>query len=189
MRKITYGGANTLDNYIARPDHTFDWIMSSKEAMEIMSDYWKTIDTILMGRKTYEVTLQMSKGKSNPSAGMKTYVFSRTLTSGVDDSVEIVSTDAADFVRRLKSEEGKDICLMGGGEFARTLLEANLVDEIGLNIHPILLGRGIPLFLEMNHQINLELIESRQFKNGCVFVSYRVKNSAPKSKGRRKARG
>lgn len=186
MRKITYRCANSLDNYIARPDHTFDWIMSGKEAMEFLRDYWKTIDTILMGRKTYEVTLEMSKGKSNPSAGMKTYVFSRTLKASIDDSIEIVSTDAAGFVRKLKSEEGKDICLMGGGEFAKTLLEENLVDEIGLNIHPILLGRGIPLFLEMNHRIDLELIESRPFKNGCVLVTYRVKNSAGKRRPRKK---
>jgi len=186
MRKITYGCANSLDNDIARPDHTFGWIMSGKEAAEYLRDYWKTIDTILMGRKTYEVTLQMSKGKSNPSAGMKTYVFSRTLKASEDQSVEIVSTDAAGFVRALKSEEGKDIFLMGGGEFAKTLLEENLVDEIVLNIHPILLGRGIPLFLEMNHQIDLELIESRPFKNGCVLVTYRVKNLASKRRPRKK---
>ena len=185
MRKITYGGANSLDNYIARPDHTFDWIMHSKEAMEYLSDYWKTIDTILMGRKTYEVALQQSKGKSIAHPGIKTYVFSRTLSAGERDGVEIISTDAAEFVRRLKSEEGKDICLMGGGEFAKTLLEANLVDEIGLNIHPILLGRGIPLFLEMSHQIDLELIESKPFKNGCVLVIYRVKNSKPKRRTRK----
>lgn len=186
MRKITYGCANSLDNYIARPDHTFDWIMSGKEAMEFLSDYWKTIDTILMGRKTYEVALQMSNGKSIAHKGMKTYVFSRTLKASAGGEVEIVSTDAAEFVRRLKSKEGKDICLMGGGEFAKTLLEENLVDEIGLNIHPVLLGRGIPLFLEMSHQIDLELIESRPFKNGCVLVSYRVKNLKSKRRPRKK---
>ena len=186
MRKVTFGCANSLDNYIARPDHSVDWLLWGKEAAEVMRDYWKTIDTILMGRKTYEVALEMSKGKPLPHKGMKTYVFSRTLKASVDDSVEIVSTDAAGFVRRLKSEEGKDICLLGGGEFAKTLLEENLVDEIGLNIHPILLGRGIPLFLEMNHQIDLELIESRPFKNGCVLVSYRVKNPASKRRPRKK---
>ena len=66
---------------------------------------------------------------------------------------------------------------MGGGDFAKTLFEAGLIDEIGFNIHPVLLGEGIPLFLEMNRQIDLELIESRQFKNGCVYVLYRVKNN------------
>jgi hypothetical protein len=79
------------------------------------------------------------------------------------------------FVRRLKEQEGKDICVMGGGLLAKSLFEADLIDEIGFNIHPVLLGSGIPLFHEMNHQINLELIECKQFKNGCLMVSYRVK--------------
>jgi dihydrofolate reductase len=65
---------------------------------------------------------------------------------------------------------------MGGGELAKSLFEAGLIDEIGFNIHPVLLGSGIPLFHEMAHQINLELLECKTFKNGCVFVRYRVKS-------------
>jgi len=65
---------------------------------------------------------------------------------------------------------------MGGGEFAKTLFEAGVIDEIGFNIHPVLLGSGIPLFHEMKRQIDLELIECKTFKNGCVLVTYRVKN-------------
>jgi dihydrofolate reductase len=76
----------------------------------------------------------------------------------------------------LKNQEGKDICLMGGGNLAKTFFEAGLIDEVGFNIHPVLLGSGIPLFYEMNRQINLELIECKPFKNGCVYVLYRVKN-------------
>lgn len=176
MRKITFGGANSLDNYFARKDHSVDWLMWSNEASEFMTRYWKTIDTILMGRKTYEVSLKQSKGKSNPYPGIKSYVFSRTLKASKDKSVEIISTDAAVFVRKLKQEEGKDICLMGGGDFAKTLFEADLIDEIGFNIHPVLLGSGIPLFYEMTRQIDLELIECQTFKNGCVLVTYRVKH-------------
>jgi dihydrofolate reductase len=65
---------------------------------------------------------------------------------------------------------------MGGGDFAKTLFEAGLIDEIGFNIHPVLLGRGVPLFYEMNRQIDLELLECKPFQNGCVYVLYRVKN-------------
>jgi len=65
---------------------------------------------------------------------------------------------------------------MGGGELAKTFFEAGLIDEIGFSIHPVLLGSGIPLFHEMSRQIDLELIECQPFKNGCVLVSYRVKN-------------
>ena len=176
MRKITFGGANSLDNYFARKDNAVDWLMWTDEVAEIMSAYWKTIDTILMGRKTYEVALKNSKGKRNPYPGIKCYVFSRTLSKNKDAGVEIISHNAAEFVKRLKREEGKDICLMGGGDFARTLFEANLIDEIGFNIHPVLLGSGIPLFHEMKKQIDLELLKCRQLKNGCVVITYRVKH-------------
>jgi len=176
MRKITFGVANSLDNFIARENGAVDWLMWSDEVMEIMSDFWKKIDTVLMGRKTYTVGLELSKGKKNPYPNIKTYVFSRTLKAEENADVEIVSENAVEFVRKLKSEEGKEICVMGGGEFAKSLFEAELIDEIGFNIHPVLLGSGIPLFLEMKRQIDLELIESRQLKTGCVYVLYRVKH-------------
>src|SRR5882762_2149252 len=194
MRKVIFGGANSLDNYIARKDDAVDWIMWGDEAAAVMADYWKKFDTILMGRKTYEVAVGMSKGrgkskskgqgkaKSDPYPGMKSFVFSRTLKQSADEPIEIIADDAAGFVRKLKSEDGKDICLMGGGEFARTLFEADLIDEIGFNIHPVLLGSGIPLFLEMTHQIDLELLDCKAFKNGTLMVSYRVKHATEKKR-------
>ena len=180
MRKVTFGGANSLDNYFARKDGAVDWILWGDEAAAVMKDYWKKFDTILMGRKTYEAALKYtktkSKSKSNPYLGIKSYVFSRTLKQGKDKSVTIVSEDAVGFVRQLKNEKGKEICLMGGGDFAKTLFEADLIDEIGFNVHPVLLGSGIPIFYEMNRQIDLELIECKPFKNGTVMLSYRVKH-------------
>jgi dihydrofolate reductase len=103
------------------------------------------------------------------------YVFSRTLAAD-PDGVTVVRGDAVAFVRGLKEQGGKDICLMGGGELARPLFEAGLIDEIGFNIDPVLLGSGIPLFHPMSRQIDLELRECKAFKNGCVLVTYRVKH-------------
>ncbi len=176
MRKVTFGGANSLDNFIARKDDAVDWLLWGDEAASYMKEFWKTIDTVVMGRKTYEVALRLSKGGGGAYPGVKTYIFSRTLKKSRGKKVEIISTDAAEFVRDLKNQEGKDICVMGGGLLAKSLFEANLIDEIGFNIHPVLLGQGIPLFHEMNHQIDLELIDCKPFKNGCVLVSYRVRN-------------
>jgi dihydrofolate reductase len=173
MRTVVFGGANSLDNYIARLDHAVDWLLWGEEAAAVMADYWKTFDTVLMGRKTYEVALQSGQGAY---PGMATYVFSRTLPPGSRDGATITSADVVGFVRDLKRQAGKDICLMGGGALARPLFEAGLIDEIGFNIHPVLLGAGIPLFHPMNRQINLDLKECRPFKNGCVLVSYRVKH-------------
>ena len=179
MRKVTFGGANSLDNFIARPDGAVDWLKWSDEAGEIMKEFWKNIDTMVMGRKTWDVARANSpkpkKGKSaNPSGEIKTYVFSRTLEAGDRDGAIVVNEDAGDFVRNLKAQDGKEICIMGGGELARDLFEAGVIDEIGFNIHPVLLGKGIPLFHSMSRQINLELIECRPFKNGCVYVLYKV---------------
>jgi dihydrofolate reductase len=175
MRKVTFGGANSLDNYIARPDHAVDWLLWGEEAAAVMTDYWKTIDTVLMGRKTYEVAERSGPGGGG-YPGVKTYVFSRTLAEGEHEGVTIIRREASEFVRDLKGQDGRDICLMGGGELARSLFEAGLIDEIGFNIHPVLLGTGIPLFHPMSHQIDLELGECRPFKNGCVYVIYRVKH-------------
>jgi len=175
MRKVTFGGANSLDNFLARSDHAVDWLLWGKEAAAVMADYWKTIDSVLWGRKTYEVALRHAKGVGD-YPGIKNYVFSRTLKEGSEGSTTIVSGDAAEFVRKLKKQKGKDICLMGGGELARSLFEAGLIDEIGFNVHPVLLGSGIPLFHPMSRQIDLELLECKPFKNGCVMLRYRVKH-------------
>lgn len=176
MRKVTFGGAPSLDNYFARENGAVDWLMWSSEAAEVMADYWKTIDTVVMGRKTYEAARKMTKGKSNPYPGIKSYVFSRTLKARKDEPAEIAASDAVKFMRRLKKQPGKDVCVMGGGELAHSLFEAGLIDEVGFNIHPVLLGSGIPLFHPMKRQIDLELLDCKRFKNGCVCVTYRVKN-------------
>jgi dihydrofolate reductase len=174
VRKVIFGVANSLDNFIARKDHAVDWLLWGPEAADFMTQFWKTIDTVLWGRKTYEVAV---KGGGVGSYGnVKNYVFSRTIKKSNDKDVVIVSEDAAKFVRKLKKQKGKDICVMGGGELGKSLLEANVVDEIGFNIHPVLLGSGIPLFHAMKEQIDLQLLECRPFKNGCVLVRYRVKH-------------
>ena len=173
MRKVTFGGANSLDNYLARPDDAVDWLLWGDDAAALVADYWKTIDTVLMGRKTWEVAARSGRGGGSPGVG--TYVFSRTLGDDLGGGVTLVRDDAADFVRDLKERPGKDICLMGGGELARSLFEADLIDEVGFNIHPVLLGDGIPAFHRMSRQIDLELLECRPFANGCVYVLYRVK--------------
>jgi len=176
MRQVIYGGANSLDNYIARRDHAVDWLKWSDEVGEVMAEFWPRIDTVIMGRKTYEVAVTNGQGDGYP--GIATYVFSRTLTGSPSPNIILVRDDAAGFVRRLKEQPGKDICVMGGGDFARTLLEADLVDEIGFNVHPVLLGDGIPAFHTMARQLDLELKECRVFKTGCVLLTYRVLHQA-----------
>ena len=180
MRSVVFGGANSLDNYFARKDDAVDWLIWSDEATKFIADYWKRFDTVVMGRKTYEVALRNTKAGGEIYPGMKTYVFSRTLKERRKKDFEIVSEDAAEFVARLKELDGKDICVMGGGLLAKSLFDADVIDEIGFNIHPVLLGSGIPVFHEMTRQIDLELIDCQRWATGCVLVTYRVKHKRKK---------
>jgi len=184
MRKVTLGLANSLDNYIARKDGGFDWLHWSKEVAEISAKFMKTVDALLIGRKTFEVMLASGQ-TSYP--GAKNYVFSRSkkkrealkkrlaAKKKPDRNVEIVTEDAAKFVRELKRRKGKGIVVFGGGELAKSLFEADLIDEFVLIIHPVLLGSGIPLLHEMKKLIDLELLECKVLKGGYLAVTYRVK--------------
>ena len=174
-RKVIYGGACSLDGYVIGKDNAMDWLHMSKDVEDIMRESWANTDTILVGRKTYEFSKAMGGGGEIPGVKVKSYVFSRTLKSIAEKDTELVSSDAGAFVRKLKAQPGKDIIVMSGGNFATSLLKAGVIDEIGLNIHPLLLGGGVPAFLDPGMRVNLELTEARQLDGGCVLVTYRVK--------------
>lgn len=178
MRNVVYGAACSLDGFIARADGAVDWLLFTKDAQAIMAASWQRMDTILMGRRTWEVAARAGGGGGGGSGGIRTYVFSRTLPALPGKGAELVKEDAGEFVRRLKATPGKDICVMGGGDFARSLLAAGVVDEIGLNVHPVLLGSGVPLFVDCGRQIDLELAECRQLAGACVLMRYRVRTAA-----------
>jgi len=174
MRKVKYSVANTLDGFIARVDGSVDWLLMDGTDYG-MSKFFKSIDALLLGRKTYEFALTQGHGMKS-SKGMSCYVFSRTLKPSTSAGVEIISESAGEFVRRLKLQAGKDIWLMGGGELAASLLAEGVVDEIELNIHPVLLGSGIQLFPELGKQLDLKLTDWKAHQNGCLQLSYQVKN-------------
>lgn len=174
MRTVLYGAACSLDGFITGPDGAIDWLHFSPDVQAIMREFWKDVDTILMGRKTWEVAAQQPGGGGGGGGRMHTYVFSRTLAPIKKKGVTLVKDDAAEFVRDLKERDGKRICLLGGGELAASLLSAGVVDEVGMNVHPILLGGGAQLFAPVAHRVPLRLTECRQLDGGCVYATYAV---------------
>jgi dihydrofolate reductase len=173
MRTVTYGGACSLDGFITGPDGALDWLHSSRDANDIMRDYWKTIDTLVMGRRTWEIAAGHA---GTGSGGVHAYVFSRTLDRIKKKGVTLVKDDPGVFVRELKQRDGKGICVFGGSDFARSLFAAGVVDEVGFNIHPVLLGSGVPAFHDPGRRSTLELKECRPIDGGCVYVIYRVRS-------------
>jgi dihydrofolate reductase len=172
MRKVTYGAAVSLDGFLAGAKEEIDWLRQSDDVAAIMRESWKGVDAMLMGRKTYEFAARMGGGPAGTSK-IRTYVFSTTIADA-PEGAELVRADAVGFVRDLKAQPGGDIILMGGGELAATLIEGGVVDEIGLNVHPILLGAGVPMFAAMAGRIDLSLVEARPIAKECVLLRYRT---------------
>jgi dihydrofolate reductase len=172
MRKLILGVAVSLDGFIEGPNGEYDWCFSDQDYG--MRDFIKRIDAIFMGRKTYEM-MQSFEGQAggNPWQGIKTYVFSNTLKSNLKDA-EIVSGDIATQVRTIKTMNGKDIWLFGGASLTTTLMNEKLVDELWLSVHPILLGRGKPLFENLSSRIITKLIHSKTYDTGLVSLAYEV---------------
>jgi len=180
MRPIVLGLGISLDGYIARLDGSVDFPFMPKDYS--MAPFFKTIDTAIMGRKTYEVGLRMSGGGSFSTYGLKCYVFSRTLPSGERDGVTVLKDSPVEFVAALRKSHGKSIWLMGGGELARDFLKADLVDELYMGIVPTLLGEGIPLFPPVFPQREFSLIENKSFSKGLISLKYKRVRHKRKSK-------
>ena len=173
MRKVIWGAAVSLDLYLAGPDEALDWLRWSDDAAAISAASWQGVDTLLMGRKTYDFAAKSGGGGDAAASRIRTFIFSRTMAEA-PAGAELVNGDPAAFVRQLKQEEGGDIIVMGGGELASQLVEGGAVDEIGLNVHPLLLGGGIPFFRPMIRRVALALVETRPIAKDCVFLRYRL---------------
>ncbi len=174
MRQVTYGGAMSLDGFIAGPHGEHDWIVTDPEIdfAEMMAQY----DTFLIGRKTFEAIRRMS-GEAPPTPGIASIVFSRTLNPKDFPDVT-VSPDAVSVVTELRTRPGKDIALFGGGELFRSLLAAGLVDGVGVSVIPVLLGGGIPFLPSPAGRATLKLRRHRLYeKTGTVGLWYDIERA------------
>jgi len=175
MRKVVYGGAMSLDGFIAGPNGEFDWIVMDPEIdfTALMGRF----DTFLIGRKTFEAMRQMGN-TAPPAPGIQNIVFSRTLRPADCPAGTILSADAEPVVADLRNTSGKDIALFGGGELFRSLLAAGLVDEVHFNVIPVLLGGGIPMLPPPANRERLKLRKHRVYeKTGTVGLEYAVLNT------------
>jgi dihydrofolate reductase len=170
MRKVILGLAVSLDGLIEGPKGEYDWCFTDQDYG--LGEFFKRIDTVFIGRKSYEMAQSM-EGGTDWMPKMKEYVFSNTLTT-VKEGAEVVSGDIVSRVKQIKADKGKDIWLFGGASLTSALMQHHLVDELWLSIHPILLGQGKPLFTDLRERIKLKLTESKAWDTGLVSVKYDV---------------
>jgi dihydrofolate reductase len=171
-RKVVLYIAESLDGYIAREDGDISWLSMVEQKNEDYGyeDFIETVDTVIMGRKTYEKVL--SFGIAFPHKGRKCFVLSRTL-KGKDENVEFFNGDIQELILSIRKEEGKNIFIDGGAEVVREFITKDLIDEYVISIIPVLLGKGIRLFKETENETRLNLIQNEAFDSGLVQVKYR----------------
>ena len=177
-RKVIVHIAASADGYIAGPDGDLEWLTSRPTPAGFygMNAFMKSIDTMLLGRKTYEVSLRLG---AKFDAKSPTIVFSRNAPpADVPPGVEFVDDPIGPFVGRLREQPGKDIWLMGGGELIASFLDEQAIDEFVISVVPVFIGDGIPLIERRHRHVPLDLQSVERFEDGLVQLHYRVQNHA-----------
>lgn len=178
QRKVIVHIAASADGYIARPDGDLEWLTSrpAPKGFYGMGAFMNTIDTLIMGRLTYEAGLRLG-GTFDPKN--RTIVFSRHAPPAeIPAGVEFVNEPIGPFVQRLRERPGKDIWLMGGGDLIGSFFDARAIDEFVISVVPVFIGDGIPLITHRHRHIPLELRSVERFEDGLVQLHYRVRHDA-----------
>jgi dihydrofolate reductase len=172
-RKIIVHIATSADGYIARADGDLEWLTSrpAPKGFYGMNAFMKSIDTTILGRKTYEVSLRMGARFDSKS---RSVVFSRHPPATPPSGVEFVNEAIEAFVSRLRREPGKDIWLMGGGDIIASFLDAQAIDEFVVSVVPVFIGDGIPLIARRHRHTALSLLSTEKFEDGLVQLRYAV---------------
>jgi dihydrofolate reductase len=179
-RKIIVQIATSADGFIARSDGSVDWLdRPSPKGNYGMNAFYKSIDTILWGRKTYEVALDFQK-KGVPGSAfdtkVKNYVFTRGRPQSPPAGVEFAKEPVKEFATRLRRKKGKDIWMMGGASIIGSFLDEGEIDEFMIHVMPTLIGEGIPLIAPGRRTVSLNLISCTKFADGVVRLHYAVGN-------------
>lgn len=175
-RKLVLFIAASLDGYIATEDHSLDWLFSVEgEGDNGISAFYDTVDTVVMGRITYEWI--MAQEGDFPYKEKECFVFSKTRKVS-PAHVSFARGDVAEFSQKLKNKDGKNIWILGGSGLLAAFLKEALVDEIIVTIAPVVLGRGIPLFAGQHSQMPLRLTSTNRFGQ---FVELRYDVMQPSS--------
>ncbi len=169
-RRIILFIAASLDGYIAGPNGELDWLFGDQDYG--YNDFIAGIDTLVMGRKTYDAILGMDM--EWPYEGKEVIVLTRRTGLPDDPRVVFSSRPLAELVEELREKPGKDIWLVGGGELIKDFLEEGLIDEAYFAVHPILLGAGIPLIPPGSRKTHLSLVDVIKYETGLLMLRYDI---------------
>ncbi len=185
MRSVTYSMGVSLDGYVVGPDGGFDWTAPDEEVFSFVTDEIRQVGVHLLGRKLYETMLYWETADQDPSLDdsvrewaaiwkpLPKVVFSTTL-SAVQGNASLASGGLAEEIQRLRAEPAEGDIAIGGATLAAEAAALGLIDEYRARVYPVLVGGGIPYFAQRERRVDLELIETRSFSSGVVYLHYRV---------------
>jgi dihydrofolate reductase len=182
MRKLIYSMTVSLDGFIAGPGGDIGWSAPDEELHRFHNDEVRELGAHLLGRRLYETMVYWETADQDPSASEVTLDFARiwqalpkvvfsTTLDRVEGNTKLASGGVVDEVARLKDESGGDLAV-GGAGLASELIEHNLIDDYRVFVSPVILGAGIPYFPASEQRIGLELLETRTFGGGIVYLHY-----------------
>ncbi|MDH5511380.1 MAG: dihydrofolate reductase family protein [Nitrospinota bacterium] len=160
--------ATSLDGFIASQDGGVDWLFHDQDYG--YSEFYTSVDTVLLGRKTFDQSLSLAE---NPFNGKRAFVFTRSRRASRTPETDFIRDDPVEFTRALKTQPGGKIWLVGGAQVNGLLMKAGLIDEIIISIHPVVIGRGIPLFDQEAGAWQYSLAGSKVFDTGLAQLIYR----------------
>ena len=169
MRKVVLNLTMSLDGFIEGPDGEYDWCFTDQDYG--MTHFLARTDSVFCGRKSYDLLTRVG---DEILTGKDKYVFSETLTEVEGDWV-LVRDQSGESIRAILNRPGKDIWLFGGSSLTRHFIQLNLVDEMILSIHPVLLGGGTPMFYPADKRNWLEVADCKHYNTGLVQITYRFK--------------
>ena len=185
MRSVTYSMGVSLDGYIVGPDGGFDWTAPDEEVFQFVTDEIRQVGVHLLGRKLYETMLYWETADQDPTLDdsmlewaaiwkrLPKVVFSTTLPT-VQGNARLASGDLAAEIERLRAEPADGDIAIGGATLAAEAAGLGLIDEYRARVYPVLVGGGLPYFPQRERQTDLELIETRAFTSGVVYLHHRV---------------
>lgn len=183
MRKIIVSMHITLDGLITGPNQEMDWVLPGiEETQPDVEAFLRSVDTMLLGRVTYEGLAAywspMSGGFADWMNQTPKIVFSRTpikVEWGKWGNITLIHRDVAGKVRELKQGQGRDMVIFGGAKLVQSFTDLGLIDEYRLLLEPVILAAGKPLFENMDQRHNLELLDVKRYKSGTMLLHYRPK--------------
>jgi dihydrofolate reductase len=189
MRSVTYSMGVSLDGYIVGPDGGFDWTAPDEGVFRFWIDEIRDVGVHLLGRRLYETMLYWETADQDPSLDdasrewtslwkpLPKVVFSTTLST-VQGRARLASGGLAEEIERLRAEPGEGDIAIGGATLAAEAAASGLIDEYRTMVHPVLVGGGIPFFPQRGRRVDLELVETRTFGSGVVYLRHRVARRA-----------